>query len=442
MRGFVDWIVDVMNEKTDFDGNIKIIQPIAQGMGNMINVQEGLFHLLLQGIESGKTIQEARLISSVDSVLNPYEDYQAYLALANNTDLKFIVSNTTEAGITYDPEDKSFSTLPITFPGKLTALLYQRFMDFDGDPEKGLVIIPCELIDKNGVQLKGCVLEYAQLWKLSEDFIDWIHKANHFCNTLVDRIVPGFPKTDISEIQQELGYQDNLVVMAEPFHLWVIEGPEELAEIFPAAKAGLQVKFVKDQSPYRTQKVRILNGAHTALVPVAYLQGLRTVRESVEDPVLNKFIKEAIFHEIIPTLDLPKNELEQFANAVLDRFRNPFIHHELISISLNSISKFKVRVLPSILVYQDKTGKWPKNLIHSFAALILFYRGRFGDQQIMLKDDEPVLEFFREVWKGDHLAEIVNKTLSKEDFWGMDLSQQKGLKDLVLEKLIVMSENN
>ncbi len=442
LRGFVDWMVDVMNEKTPFNGNIKIIQPIPQGMADMINAQHGLYHVLLQGLQDGKTVQETRLITCVDSVINPYDDYKVYLELAANPDLKFIVSNTTEAGITFDPEDKSFIRLPVTFPGKLTSLLYQRFMKFDGEPDKGLVIIPCELIDKNGIQLKGCILQYAQLWQLSEDFIAWIHEANYFCNTLVDRIVPGFPKDDIDKIQKDLDYEDNLVVKAEPFHLWVIEGPEELEEIFPAAKANLKVKFVEDQSPYRTRKVRILNGAHTALVPVAYLYGLRTVREAVENPTVGAFIKETIFDEIIPTLDLPKEELEQFANDVLDRFMNPFIHHELISISLNSVSKFKVRVLPSLLAYHEKTGKWPMNLTHAFAALIRFYKGETQGELIPLKDDKPVLAFFQEIWKEDDLETIVTKTLSKEEFWGMDLNQHKGLKESVLENLIRLNENH
>ncbi|WP_373523080.1 tagaturonate reductase [Aquiflexum sp.] len=435
LRGFVDWMIDIMNEKTDFNGDVQIVQPLSQGLGEIINQQDGLFHVKLQGIQSGEIVQENRLITCVRGVNNPFEDYSVYLKLGENEDLKIMVSNTTEAGITFDSPDKSFDTLPLTFPGKLTALLYHRFETFSGDPSKGLVMIPCELIDQNGIQLKSTVLEYIKLWNLPTKFSNWINDHNIFCNTLVDRIVPGFPKENIQEIQNELGFEDNLVVMAEPFHFWVIEGPENLQEIFPAGKAGLQVKFVKDQSAYRTRKVRILNGAHTALVPVAYLNGFRTVREAVEDKNIGKFIKDTIYNEIIPTLDLPKEELEQFASDVLDRFLNPFIHHELISISLNSISKFKVRVLPSLLEYHSKTGNWPKNLTNSLAALIKFYSGKSGQGNIPLKDDAHVLEFFKKVWQEEDLSVIVSETLSRTDFWGEDLSQYKGLEEEVLVKL-------
>lgn len=435
LRGFVDWMVEVMNEKTSFDGDVVVVQPIAQGLAEMLRAQDGLYHVLLQGIQNGKPTQEKRLITCIQEAINPFEDYAAYLKLGENPDLRFVISNTTEAGITFDPEDKDHQSIPLTFPGKLTALLFKRFQAFQGDTGKGLVLIPCELIDKNGAILKECILEYAKLWNLPQAFFTWIEEANAFYNTLVDRIVPGFPRETIEEIQKELDYKDNLVVMAEPFHLWVIEGPEGLEKEFPAAQAGLQVKFVRDQNPYRTRKVRILNGAHTALVPVAYLKGFRTVRESVEDPEMGEFIRATIFGEIIPTLDLPKEELEQFANAVLDRFRNPFIRHELISISLNSISKFKVRVLPSILEYHKIKGIWPVHLIQSFSALIAFYKGEINGVSIPLKDDEPVMAFFAEVWKEENLETLVEKTLARKDFWGMDLSLLEGLKDVVLKNL-------
>lgn len=437
LRGFVDWMIDLMNEKTDFNGNVQIVQPLADGMGTKINDQEGLFHVLIQGIKAGEIIEETRLITCVKGVNNPYVDYLKYLELAENPDLKFIISNTTEAGITFDAEDKSFEVLPLTFPGKLTALLYNRFKAFSGDSSKGLIMIPCELIDKNGIQLKNAILKYAHLWNLPKGFTNWIENHNSFCNTLVDRIVPGFPKNNIKEIQKGLGFEDNLLVMAEPFHLWVIEGPQNMEEIFPAAKAGLQVKFVKDQSPYRTRKVRILNGAHTALVPLAYLKGLRTVREAVEDKVIGEFIKDTIYKEIIPTLDLPKEELEQFASDVLERFKNPFIHHELISIALNSVSKFKVRVLPSLLEYKNITGFWPQNLTKSLAALIKFYSGKVSQENIPLKDDAHVLEFFEKIWKEENLSEIVSETLGRVDFWGEDLRNYEGFEEEVFNQLEV-----
>jgi len=435
LRGFVNWIIDVMNEKTSFGGNVRIIQPLTNGLAQMIEKQDGLYHVLLEGIHRGKTFQESRMITSVDGAMNPFDNYDEYLALADNEHLQFIISNTTEAGIAFDPQDKDHSALPVTFPGKLTSLLYRRFKTYKGSKDAGLIIIPCELIEKNGEQLRYCVLQYAELWDLKDEFINWVKEANYFCNTLVDRIVPGFPKDNIKEIQEKLGFEDNLVVMAEPFHLWVIEGPEELKEKFPAEKAGLEVKFVKDLTPYRTRKVRILNGAHTALVPVAYLEGLRTVREAVEDPVAGKFIEETIFNEIIPTLDLSAEELKQFANDVLDRFKNPFIRHELASIALNSVSKFKVRVLPSLLAYKTVKGEWPNNLTYSFASLIMFYNPEVG---CPINDDEAYCKYFEQVWSSGNIEEVVHQTLKKTEFWGEDLTKHAGLAEKVTEQLNIL----
>jgi tagaturonate reductase len=435
LRGFVNWIIDVMNEKTSFNGNVRIIQPLANGLAPLIEKQDGLYHVQLEGIHRGKTYQKSRMITSVDGAMNPFDDYDAYLTLADNEHLEFIISNTTEAGIAFDPQDTDFSEIPITFPGKLTALLYRRFTTYQGKSEKGLVIIPCELIEKNGEQLQYCVLEYANLWGLPEAFSKWIKESNSFCNTLVDRIVPGFPKDNIKEIQEKLGFEDNLVVMAEPFHLWVIEGPDNLKVKFPAEEAGLDVKFVKDLTPYRTRKVRILNGAHTALVPVAYLEGLRTVREAVEDPLTGKFIEDTILSEIIPTLDLAEDELKQFANDVLDRFKNPFIRHELASIALNSVSKFKVRVLPSLLAYKNIMGNWPTNLTYSFASLMMFYNPEVG---CPINDDESYCRYFEQVWSSESLEEVVHKILSKTEFWGEDLTLHVGLSEKVLEQLNIL----
>ncbi|GAB3658016.1 tagaturonate reductase [Echinicola sediminis] len=435
LRGFVDWIIDTMNEKTDFNGDVQLVQPIANGMGELINKQDGLYHVQLSGIQKGEAKEETKLITCVRGVVNPYADYDAYLKLAENPDLRFIISNTTEAGISYNPEDEQKDRISSSFPGKLTALLYKRFDTFNGDQSKGLHIIPCELIDKNGDKLKEIILKYAALWQLPKGFINWINEANTFSNTLVDRIVPGFPKETIQEIQENIGYGDNLVVKAEPFHLWVIEGPDSVKVEFPAEKAGLDVKFVKDQSPYRTRKVRILNGAHTSLVPVAYLHGLRTVRESVEDPIIGTFLNDTIQKEIIPTLDLPKEELEQFANDVMDRFKNPYVKHMLSSIALNSISKYKVRVLPSLLEYVKRTDELPKNLVRSLAALVVFYKGSYNGEATPVNDDQDIVDFFSSVWKKDDLEEISSEVLKNTTLWDMDLTTVKGLEAAVAENL-------
>ncbi|MFC6998930.1 tagaturonate reductase [Rufibacter roseus] len=440
LRGFVDWIVDILNEKTDFNGSVELVQPINQGIVHLINKQDGLYHVLLEGIQGGEATQETRLITCVSGGLNPYDDYQAYLQRGENPELEFIISNTTEAGICFEANDTTPDTIPSSFPGKLTALLYRRFQHFNGAADKALTIIPCELIEKNGENLRKTVLQFAQHWNLPEGFVAWVENDTIFCNTLVDRIVPGFPKDNIKEIQAEIGFEDNLVVKAEPFHLWVIEAPASVAAAFPTDQADLQVKFVDDLTPYRTRKVRILNGAHTALVPVAYLQGLRTVRESVEDEKAGTFIQEAIFEEIIPTLDLSKEELEQFANDVIERFQNPFIRHELMSIALNSVSKYKVRVLPSVLEFQARKGQLPQRLLRSLAALILFYKGEFNGEQIPLNDTQDVLDAFKAAWSKATPEETVNAILSNQDFWDTDLTLIEGFEATVTQELKALQQ--
>ncbi len=440
LRAFTDWIIDVMNEKVAFNGAIEIIQPINFGIANLINNQEGLYHVLLNGLQGGSEVKESRLITSVSHAQNPYENYTAYLKSAENPDLQFIISNTTEAGIAFDANDTTPETLSSSFPGKLTALLYHRYTHFNGAAEKGLILLPCELIEKNGEALRTTILQYAAHWNLPEGFVTWIKENNTFCNTLVDRIVPGFPKDTILQIQEELGFEDSLVVTAEPFHLWVIEGPAAVREAFPADKAGLQVKFVEDMTPYRTRKVRILNGAHTALVPVAYLHGLRTVRDSVENTYTGTFLKKTIFEEIIPTLDLSAEELQQFASDVIERFQNPSIRHELISIALNSVSKYKVRVLPSVLEYITRTGKLPVNLLHSLAALIVFYKGTWRGEQIALNDSQDVLSFMATAWAGNEPTKAAKAILSNVQFWDTDLTKVNGLEENVVAAIYQVLE--
>jgi tagaturonate reductase len=435
LRAFADWIIDILNERTDFNGVVQVIQPIANGMGDLVNVQNGLYHVVLNGIQNGKPVQETRLINSVVGVINPFNQFQQYLQTAENPDLKFVISNTTEAGIIFNENDKDATILPETFPGKLTIFLYHRYLHFAGSSDNGLIFLPCELIEKNGTQLKHAILQYISHWNLPVGFKNWVEQHNTFCNTLVDRIVPGFPKDTIPEIEKAVGYEDKLVVMAEPFHLWVIEGPDSVRQVFPAERAGLNVKFVNDLTPYRTRKVRILNGAHTALVPVAYLHGLRTVRESIDDPFIGDFIRKTILEEIIPTLDLPAAELQQFAADVVERFQNPYIRHELMSIALNSISKFKVRVLPSLLQYIEIKKQLPVRLIFSLSALIRFYKGDWRGEKIALQDTPEILDFFAAIWKSNNLEMIVNASLSNESLWGQNLLKITGLEISILNNL-------
>lgn len=433
LRAFVDWMIDVLNEKTDFNGSVYVIQPIKQGMVDVLNAQDGLYHVWLNGIKGGEEVNLKKLIKSIAGAMDPHKDYQRFLKLAELEELQFVVSNTTEAGIVFDKSDSTIEKLPNGFPGKLTALLFHRYQHFSASSDKGLFIIPCELINKNGDALKENVLHYAKHFGLPDAFSDWVKKHNTFCNTLVDRIVPGFPKENINDIREELGFEDNLVVQAEPFHLLVIEAPEAVQKALPVHKADLDVKFVKDLSPYRTRKVRILNGAHTAMVPVAYLKGIRTVGDTIADKEMHAYVYEIIFNEIVPTLDLPKEELTQFANDVIERFKNPFIRHELISIALNSVSKYKVRVLPSVLEYKQRFDTLPEHLLHALAALIVFYRGRYNGERIALNDADEVLSFFEEAWKTGDIERIVTSALSRSDFWGMDLTTIENLPALVQE---------
>ncbi len=442
LRAFADWIVDVLNEKTDFNGAIDIITSITPGTAEQINEQQGLYHLVQQGNKNGKPFSETRLITSVNSAINPSKDFQQFIQSSSNPHLRFIFSNTTESGIQFNENDRSPESLPESFPGKLTLLLLHRFNFFSGADDKTLIILPCELIEANGNTLKSMVLKYADLWNLSTEFKQWVSK-NTFCNTLVDRIVPGFPKGQANEIFATTSFEDQLLVSAEPFYFWAIEAPSFVKEEFPVGKAGLSnIIFAEDITPYRTRKVRILNGAHTALTPVAYLRGIRTVKEAMDDEVTGQFIQDTIRSEIIPTLDLPITDLERFALDVNDRFANPFIKHLLISISLNSVSKFKVRVLPSVKEYIQRKNAPPQNLLQSLAALICFYRGRWTNEEIPLKDSPGVLKVFEDAWRMTEPSDTVHQILSHEDLWGEDISLLPGVADAVIRKveLLLQSE--
>ncbi|MDP4209934.1 MAG: tagaturonate reductase [Bacteroidota bacterium] len=440
LRAFVDWMVHEMNEKADFNTSAVLVQPIDKGMVDMINEQDGLYTLVLKGLKNGMATKETQLIQSVSRGLNPYADFAGYLKLAENPNMRFIVSNTTEAGIAFSADDKVDMTPPKTYPGKLTVLLYHRFKTFNGDKNKGFIILPCELIDRNGDNLKKCVFQYVDLWNLGADFRAWLEESNVFCNTLVDRIVPGYPRDEAKEIEAQVGYEDKIIVEGEPFHLWVIEGPAWIENEIPAKKADLNVLFVNDMTPYRTRKVRILNGAHTVLAPVAILSGIDYVREGVEHPIVGKFLSQTLNQEIIPTLDLPKEELVAFADSVNERFGNPFIKHALMSISLNAVSKYKARVLTSLTTYFDRQGKLPKKLTFALAALIAFYRGKNGDKTIELNDEAEILSLFSNLWAGyDNKSitseKLVESFLKDQSIWAQDLTAIPGLVSKVTSHL-------
>ncbi|MFA7168205.1 MAG: tagaturonate reductase [Sphaerochaetaceae bacterium] len=447
LRAFVDWQFDKLNEKAGFNGNIVLVQPLARGMGQMINGQKGLYTTVLRGVQDGKPVVEHRIVDSVKECLNPYEpgDYGKYMGYAECPTLRFIVSNTTEAGISYAPGCKPEDEPPLSYPAKVCQFLYRRYRFFHGDAGKGLIIIPCELIEKNGDNLKRIVLQYADEWKLERGFGDWLEEACDFCNSLVDRIVPGYPKAEAEKICQELGYRDNLLDSAEIFHLWVIEchkAPHSHEDELPFDKAGLNVVWTDDMSFYRTRKVRILNGTHTMFVPAGFLYGFDCVRDCIEDPVMIRFIKKGLFGEIIPSMDGDEKMLTKYADDVLERFDNPYIYHMLLSITLNSTSKFKTRDLPSVKGYIRKTGKAPAILSFSIAALVAFYDGKdIHDRQMTgmrngkpyaIQDDESALSFFRDLHaKTDEPRQLARETLAHAEFWGEDLTALSGLEDAV-----------
>ncbi len=441
LRAFVDYFIDEMNEKAGFDSKVVLCQPIAPGLAPQINGQEGLYTLFLRGRENGEKVNRKRVISCVSRCLNPYEDYQALLDCAKNPGLRFLVSNTTEAGIVFDPACKKDDAPPASFPGKLTLFLHERWKL----GMKGFIILSCELIDHNGDELRRCVDQYIDLWGLEPEFKAWVKAENLFCSTLVDRIVTGYPRSEAEDICKELGYQDNLLDTGEVFGFWVIEGPQSIKDEFPFEKAGLPIIVVDDHTPYKQRKVRILNGAHTSMVLGAYLAGQDIVRDCMEDEVIHGFMNKTIYEEIIPTLDLPKDELTDFAAAVTERFNNPYIDHALLSISLNSTAKWKARVLPSLTEYVKRVGKLPKCITFSFAAYIAFYHtakekgencliGRRGDGTYEIKDDQWTLDFYYG-HRDDGVKAIAHAVVNHERMWDGKLAALEGFEEAVAAAL-------
>lgn len=444
LRAFVDYMIDIANEKGEFNGDIVLVKPIEFGSLNMFHEQECQYTVQLRGIVDGEAKRINRIVTSVADAVAACEEYEKYAAYAKLDSLRFIVSNTTEAGIVYDDTDRFELNPPKTYPGKLTKFLYERYKHFAGAPDKGLVMLPVELIDDNGIHLKECVLKFAKLWNLEAGFTDWLNSACVFTSTLVDRIVTGYPRDEAEELCKEFGYQDNLIVTGEPFALWVIESDNDISDELPLPKVGLPVIFTDNQKPYKQRKVRILNGAHTSFVLASYLCGNDIVLESMKDELILNFIKATIFDEVIPTLTLPKQELEDFAEAVLTRFNNPYVKHAHLSISLNSVSKWRARCMPSFLEYIEKKGELPEHLTFSLAALLAFYTGteirdkalighRDG-QEYNILDDAAVLEFFA-ANSSKEPAEYAHAVLANVDFWGQDLSALSGVEEAVVSYL-------
>nr|WP_122012082.1 tagaturonate reductase [Maliibacterium massiliense] len=444
LRGFVDDMVDIANEKGVYDGAVAIVKPTNRGNLSAFDAQDNTYTVMLRGVVEGAPQVRTRVVHAVQQAIDCYADFDALLALARCDTLQAMVSNTTEAGIAFDETDRFDMRPPQSFPGKLTRFLYERYTHFHGAPDKGLVHFPVELNERNGDLLRACVLRYIEAWQLEDAFKAWVCDCNDFCVTLVDRIITGYPKDDAQEIFKQLGYEDALLVTGEPFGLWVIEGPARARDVLPLDKAGLPVRFTEDIAPYRQRKVRVLNGAHTATVLAAYLAGRDIVLECMQDPLIRSYMQRVVFDEIVPTVKLPRAEVEAFAADVLERFANPFIKHQLLSIALNSVAKWRARILPSLKDSLKETGKLPRLLTFSLAALAAFYTasdmqegallGRRGKEAYRIVDDAKVLAFFQEASRLPRAA-FAWELCARVDFWGEDLSQIEGFADTVAAHL-------
>ena len=457
LRAFVDWIIYNMNQRTNFNSSVVVVQPIERGMVDWLNGQDCLYHVNLQGRQNGEPVDELTRIDVISRALNPYSQNAAFMALAEQPEIRFVISNTTEAGITFDANCK-FSDAPASsYPGKLTQLLFHRFKAFNGDPKKGLILMPCELIFLNGHHLKECIEQYIELWKADfgadyAAFKEWFEKYNYVCATLVDRIVPGFPRKDIVKLQERAGYQDNLMVQAEIFHLWVIEKPtnmsiEALRAEFPAEKAGLHVLIAESEKPYHERKVTLLNGPHTVLSPVAYLSGVNIVRDACNHEVIGKYIHKVQFEELMQTLNLPMDELEQFGKDVLERFDNPYVDHQVTSIMLNSFPKFETRDLPGLKTYLQRKGELPKGLVLGLAAIITYYKGgkRADGADITPNDAQEIMDLLKDLWATGDTRKVAEGVLASTDIiWKeskQNLNEIPGLTDMVVKFLDSIQKN-
>ena len=439
LRAFIEWIIWKTNQKTDFDASVVIVQPIEKGMVDMLNEQDCLYHLNLQGLDKGQSVDSVDMIDVVSRGLNPYREFEEYLKLAEQPQMRFVISNTTEAGIAFDPDCKLDDKPALSYPGKLTQLLYHRYEYFKGDMTKGFIIFPCELIFENGKHLKECIRQYIDLWNLGEGFSNWFENACGVYSTLVDRIVPGYPRDTAAQLCERVGYQDNMLDKAEIFHLWVIEAPKEIAAEFPADKAGLNVLFVPSEAPYHERKVTLLNGPHTVLSPVGYLSGLNTVKECCEDPLIGKFVHKVMYEELLPTLNLPENELLQFAGDVMERFRNPFVKHFVTSIMLNSFPKFRTRDLPGIKTYLERKGELPAGLVLGLAAICTYYKGgKRGEDEIVPNDDPKIVQLLKDLWATEDVKQVAEGVLGAEFIWDEDLNAIPGLTRLLTKALALI----
>ncbi len=450
LRGFFDYFVDQANRQGQFNGRVVVVQSTSGRRAQIMKDQDGLYTICIQGIRRGQPAEEFIISSAISQAISAGENWAAVLRVAENPDLAIIVSNTTEVGLAYDPDDRFAANPPRSFPGKLTAALFRRFQALGGDAGRGVVILPCELLENNGAVLRDIVLRLAEQWQLGAAFQEWLLTANCFCNTLVDRIVPGAPeKEDWARIQTHLGYRDDLLTIAEVYSLFAIEGRSDLAARLEFCAANPPIIVAEDISPYRERKLRLLNATHTVSVPLAHLCGLRFVIDMMNDPLMSQFVEGVMRQEIAPCLEMDAAVVTDYIDLVLDRFRNPFLKHALLDITLQSTMKMRYRVLPLLETYCRKLGKLPPLMCVGFAAYLRFmkpeiaengkFRGKIGDRQYPINDDAAA--FYRQAYEKLHpeeagsVREFVRYVGAATALWGSDLTALPGFVDTVAAAL-------
>ena len=432
LRGFFTWMVEILNRNTDFNGRIEIVETFDTLKSQQLIDQGFKYHVIERGIENDKIIDRIIKVNSVTGLTNAVKAHDKFLKLALEPELKFVISNTTEAGITFKNEDTDINA-PQTFPSRLTALLFHRFQHL-AHREETIFVLPCELIDNNADTLKDFVLKYCELWHLSSGFVQWLNNSIVFCNTLVDRIVSGYPKRP-EIFWKRIDFQDELLVECEPFHFWIIENKGEISQILPIYKTSLNVQFVEEIKPYKDIKVRILNGTHTAMVALGMVNGIKTVDDFMSHKRLSAFLENMLNDEILPTLSHRQYDSNDFKDKVYDRFKNPFLKHQLSAIQLNSISKFSSRLLPTLKDYLSLNGSLPHNITKVLAHLFWLYKDSYSPSGFELKDEPKVLDIFENAWSQNNLDITVRTLLRNKSLWGEDLSLIKDLKDKITATL-------
>jgi tagaturonate reductase len=447
LRGLPDYYIDKANRQGLFNGRVVVVKSTDTGSAAEFDRQDSLYTLHLKGIDNGKEVNEQMICSAISRVLTAGTDWGKILEVAKSPDLKVVISNTTEVGIQLVQDDiRKYP--PVSFPGKLLAVLYERYKAFNGSKGSGLVIVPTELIVDNGKKLESIVLELAHLNKLEPAFVDWLKENNHFCNSLVDRIVPGAPNPALAdEMNAESGYQDSLRIIAEVYSLWAIEGDEHIKEVLSFASADKGVLIVPDIEMFRELKLRLLNGTHTISCGIAYLSGFRTVKEAMDNADFAKLVTQLMIDEVLPALpyNIDVDTATDFANRVLDRFRNPFVEHQWISISAQYSSKMKMRVVPIIINYYKTQRQPPKYLSMGFAAFLRFLKsekqpdgkflGNYNSRDYVITDSQA--EIFSNAWNNySNIHEMVNALLGQKELWGFDLNHLPGFRNAVLNELL------